>query len=164
MFYIQTSTSSVLTIARRLLLLVSQMTYIFFLFGTITELVIPAANAGSHFIINNVLVSMFILLFVHNHFWLAELILVLNSFNLNSLYFRHLRAPYFVHVPVVAAPLAWNCVAMFTNGAVMIKSHSLVARIVANVFIWTLMLYGLFFLAAFQDSTMGVSMAFLVAG
>ena len=53
---------------------------------------------------------------------------------------------------------------MFTNGAVTVNSSGLSGRIVANVFIWTFLLYGLFFLAAFQDSAMGVSLAFLVAG
>ena len=140
------------------------MAYISFLFGPITELVTPAANVGSHFIVNNILVSITILLFVHSHFGWAELILVLNSFNLTSLYFRHKPTPYSVDIPVIAAPLAWNYVAIFTNGAVMVHSHDLAATIVANVFIWTLMLYGLFFLAAFQDAAMGISMAFLVAG
>ena len=54
--------------------------------------------------------------------------------------------------------------AMFTNGAVMVSSYGLAGRIVANVFVWMFLLYGLFFLAAFQDSVMGISLVFLVAG
>ena len=92
------------------------------------------------------------------------MILVLNFFNLTSLYFRHLRTPFFIHIPVVSGPLAWTFVALFTNGAVMVHAHGLVARILANVAIWAFMLYGLFFLAAFRDYAIGIEMAVLVAG
>ena len=128
------------------------------------ELVTAAASVGSHFIANNLLVSGFIFLWVHAQFFWAELILIINMFNLTSLYFRHLRAPFFVHVPVVSGPLAWNFVALFTNGAVMVNSYSLFARITANIAVWALMLYGLFFLATFRDHAIGIEMSVLTAG
>ena len=160
----EVNTETATDMTHRLLLLVSQIAYICFLFGTIAEFVSVAANVGSHFIVNNLLVSAFILLWVHSHFWWAELILLANFLNLTSLYFRHLRTPFFVHIPVVSGPLAWNFVALFSNGAVMFHAQSLAARILANVVIWALMLYGLFFLAAFRDYAIGVEMAVLVAG
>ncbi|KAL9128204.1 MAG: hypothetical protein Q9217_003077 [Psora testacea] len=146
-----------------LLLLVLQIVYICFLFGTTAELVSAAASVGSHFIVNNLLVSSFILLWVHAHFWWAEVVLVFNFFNLTSLYFRHLRAPFFVHIPVVSGPLVWNFMALFTDGAVTVNAQSLVTRLFANIAIWVIMLYGLLFLAAFQDYAIGIEMALLVA-
>lgn len=72
--------------------------------------------------------------------------------------------PFFVHFSVVAGPKAWNAIALFTNGAIMINAHSLPARIVANVFIWGLLLYGIFFLIAFRDYVMGIVTVFLITG
>ena len=72
--------------------------------------------------------------------------------------------PFFVHFSVVAGPKAWNTIALFTNGAAMINAHSLPARIVANVFIWALLLYGIFYLIAFRDYVMSFVIVFLVTG
>ena len=148
----------------RVILLLSQLGYICFLFSNDAELVVRAANVGSHFLVNNILVAIFILLWVHGHFWMGEIFLIINSLNLTSLYFRHSRMPFFAHLSVVAGPKAWNTVALFTNGAAMVNAQSLPARIVANVFIWSLLLYGNFFVAAFQDYVMGVAMVVLLTG
>jgi len=43
----------------------------------------------------------------------------------------------------------------------MVGAHNLAARIVANVFIWTILGFGLFFLLAFKDYTMGFELAIL---
>lgn len=130
----------------RIALLLSQLTYVYSLFTNNSETVVRAANAGIHFVLNNILLSIFILLWVHGHFWFAEVCLVLNYFNLIALYFRHSGLPLLVHFSAVAGPKAWNFVVLFTNGAAMFGARNLPARIVANVFIWALLLYGLFFL------------------
>ena len=92
------------------------------------------------------------MLFVRSHFWWAELLLVVDFFNLSSLYFRHATHPLFIHVPVVSAPLAWTFVAIYWNGAIMVNAHTLVAGIFANIAIWSILVYGLFFLVAYKVS------------
>ena len=94
------------------------------------------------------------MLFVRSHFVWAELILIVNFFNLSSLYFRHPAHPRFIHIPVVSGPLAWTFVALYWNGAIMVNAESLPARILANIAIWGILVYGLFFLVAFKVSTL----------
>lgn len=102
---------------------------------------------GSHFIVNNLLQFAFVMLFVRSHFVWAEVILVINFFNLSSLYFRHNAYPRFIHGPAVSGPLAWTFVAIYWNGAIMVPYQgTLVARVFANVFVWSILGYGLFFI------------------
>lgn len=92
------------------------------------------------------------MLFVRSHFIWAEIILIINFFNLTSLYFRHPATPRFVHLPVVSGPLAWTFVALYWNGAIAFNATGLAARIFANIAIWGILVYGLFFLATFGVS------------
>jgi hypothetical protein len=92
------------------------------------------------------------MLFVRGHFNWAEVLLVINFFNLSSLYFRHNTHPRFIHIPVVSGPLAWTFVALYWNGAIAVGSIGLAGRIVANIFIWGILAYGLFFLITFKVS------------
>lgn len=82
------------------------------LFSSDIEKVNPACAVGSHFIANNLLHFAFVMLFVRSHFVWAELILIINFFNLSSLAFRHHSYPRFIHTPVVSGPLAWTFVAI----------------------------------------------------
>jgi hypothetical protein len=108
------------------------------------------------FILNNLLHFAFIMLFVRSHFVWAEVMLILNFANLTSLYFRRVAVTHhprllFVHFPAVSGPLAWTFVALYWNGAIMVPHHnSLVARIFANIFVWALLGYGMFFIAAYK--------------
>ena len=135
----------------------------YFLFTQNAELVNAAANVGSHYIVSNILQAAFILLWVRSEFCWCELVHVVNFFNLTSLYFRHRRSPPFVHIPVVTGPLAWTFVGIFWSGAVSAHAQGLAARIVANVFVWSWLLYGLFFIAAFRDYAMGFELSVLAA-
>lgn len=91
------------------------------------------------------------MLFVRSHFIWAEIILIINFFNLTSLYFRHNTYPRFIHLPAVSGPLAWTFVALYWNGAIAVyRPDNLVARIFANVFIWSILVYGLFFIFAYK--------------
>lgn len=92
------------------------------------------------------------MLFVRSHFVWAEVILIVNFFNLSSLYFRHSAHPRFIHIPVISGPLAWTFVALYWNGAIMVNAESLAARILANIAIWGILVYGLFFLVTFKVS------------
>lgn len=141
-----------------------QLGYVWHLFASDADLANAAANVGSHFILNNLFQFAFILLWVHSRFWIAEVILILNFFNLTSLYLRYSTTPRFVHIPVVSGPLAWTFVAILWNGAAMVGAHSLPARILANVVVWAILVYGLLFLVAFKDYTIGFALSILAAG
>jgi len=66
-----------------------------------------------------------------------------------------------IHIGTVSGPLAWNFVALYWVGARAVGTHRLAARVVANVFIWGILAYGLFFLVAFKDYTMGFALSVL---
>ncbi|KAK0617826.1 hypothetical protein B0T17DRAFT_311590 [Bombardia bombarda] len=147
-----------------LTLFILQLGYISHLFSTKVENVNAACAVGSHFIFNNLLHFAFVMLFVRSHFVWAEIILIINFFNLTSLYFRHNSYPRFIHLPAVSGPLAWTFVAIYWNGAIMVPhSNSLVARVFANIFVWSILAYGLFFVVIYKDYTMGFSLSVLAA-
>ncbi|KAK1598295.1 ATP synthase F0 [Colletotrichum navitas] len=145
-------------------LFILQIGYVAHLFSSNSDYVNAAASVGSHFILNNLLHFAFVMLFVNSHFVWAEIILLINFANLSSLYFRHNTYPRFIHWPVVSAPLAWTFVAIYWNGAIMVPHpHSLVARIFGNIFIWSILVYGGFFIVAYKDYTIGFSLSVLAA-
>ncbi|CAK7222546.1 hypothetical protein SBRCBS47491_004900 [Sporothrix bragantina] len=150
-------------------LFVSQSSYIGHLFASApqSERVTAAVAVGSHFIVNNILHTIFVLLFVSGHFFWAEVILVINFVNLTSLYFRHPSASHpraLVHTPTVAGPLAWTFVAIYWNGAIMVPhATSLPMRVLANVFVWAILAYGLFYISVYADYTMGFALSVLAA-
>lgn len=146
------------------MLLILQAGYIWHLFSENSEWSTAAANVGSHFILNNLFQFAFVLLWVHSRFWIAELILILNFFNLAALYLRYSTTPRFVHIPVVSGPLAWTFVAILWDGAAMVGAHSLAARILANVVVWSIMVFGFLFLVAFKDYTIGFELSILSLG
>jgi len=74
--------SSIFTSIYWIILFVLQLGYAYALYTPTTATVNFAANIGSHFIANNLLLFGFVNLFVRSHFWLAEFLLVLNFFNL----------------------------------------------------------------------------------
>ena len=43
----------------------------------------------------------------------------------------------------------------------MVGARSLAARILANVAVWSILLYGIFFMAAFKDYSIGFELAIL---
>jgi len=146
-----------------IVLFLTQVGYVWSLFSSNETYRNAAAGVGSHFIINNLMQFGFVMLFVRGHFWWAELLLVLNFWNLSAQYFRHPITPRFIHVPVTSGPLAWNFIALYWNGAIAVNSDSLPARILANVAIWSILVYGLFFLVAYKDYTMGFALSVLTA-
>jgi hypothetical protein len=146
------------------ILFILQFGYITHLFSRTQETVNYAASVGSHFILNNLFHFAFVMLFVRSHFAWAEIMLLLNFFNLSTLYFRHNTSPRFIHAPVASGPLAWTFVAIYWNGALMVHHpHNLVARIFGNIFIWSILAYGMFFIVVFKDYTMGFWLSLLAA-
>jgi len=146
-----------------LALFIFQIGYLWHLFSRVTAKVQAAAGVGSHFIFNNLLQFAFVMLFVRGYFLIAELILIINFFNLSALYFRHATHPRLIHIGAVSGPLAWTFVALYWNGAITVNSHSLPARILANIAIWGILVYGWFFLVIYKDYTMGFALSILTA-
>jgi hypothetical protein len=153
--------SSIFTSIYVLIIFILQFGYAYSLYMSDTHYVTSAANLGSHFIANNLLLFGFVHLFTRAHFWLALFLLVLNFGNLSLAYFRHSTAPRAIHIGTVSGPLAWNFVALYWVGAIALHSNHFAARIVANVFIWGWLGYGLFFLVAYKDYTMGFALSVL---
>jgi hypothetical protein len=145
-------------------LFILQLGYIGHLFSSKIEHLNAACAVGSHFVFNNLLHFAFVMLFVRSHFIWAEVILILNFINLTSLYFRHNAYPRFIHTPVVSGPLAWTFVAIYWNGAIAVyHPNNLVARIFANIFIWSILAYGMFYIVVYKDYTIGFSLSVLTA-
>jgi len=147
----------------RIVLFILQIGYIWHLFSANTDYVQAAASVGSHFIFNNLLQFGWVMLFTRSHFVWSEVLLIVNFFNLSSLYFRHPTHPRFIHVPVVTGPLAFSFVAIYWNGAIATHAEGLAARIIANIAIWGILVYGMFFLVTFKDYTMGFALSVLSA-
>lgn len=103
------------------------------------------------------------MLWVYGNFWIAELLLVLNFLNLVALYLRYPTTPRLIHIPVVSGPLAWTFVAIFWNGAAMVGAHHTPARILANIVVWAILVFGFLFLVAFKDYYIGFELSILSA-
>lgn len=106
------------------------------------------------------------LLFVHGHFVWAEVVLAVNFLNLSILSVLHPLASHplaLIHEPTVSGPLAWTYVALFWNGAMAVPhAHSEVARVLANVFVWSFLGYGLLFVLR-GDVSMSMNLSVLTA-
>lgn len=147
-----------------IVLFILQGAYIAHLFSGDLEKVNAACAVGSHFILNNLFHFAFVMLLVRSLFGWAELLIIVNFFNLTSLYFRHPGYSRIMHEAVVSGPLAWAFVAIYWNGAMMVyHPESLVARIFGNIFIWAIMVYGLFYIVIYKDYTMGFNLTVLSA-
>lgn len=153
--------SAIMTSIYWIIVFALQLVYAWTLYSSDEEAVAAAANIGAHYVANNLLLFGFIHLWTRSHFWLAELLIVINFFNLSSAYFRHPKTPKLIHIGTVSGPLAWNFVALYWVGAVASHAHSLPARIVANIFVWGILVYGGFFLVAYKDYTMGFALSVL---
>jgi hypothetical protein len=153
--------SAIITSIYWIILFVLQLVYAWSLYASDATYVTAAANIGAHFVANNLLLFGFIQLWVRYHTVLAEVLLVINFFNLSFAYFRHSTTPRAIHIGTVSGPLAWNFIALYWAGAVMVHTNHFAARIVANVFIWGWLGYGVFFLAAYKDYTMGYALSVL---
>lgn len=141
--------------------------------GAITNFsrVKTATNVGWSLNIFNFLHFAWSLLFAHGHYILSELVLIANFVNILALYtsqkpwkIRNLSQIFLIHMPVAALPFSWLFFAIFWNGAVIVGSQSLAARIVANVFIWNFLLVPTFFLAIYRDWSIGLSSSALMLG
>jgi hypothetical protein len=153
--------SSLFTSIYWLILFALQLAYAYALYMSDTVYVNAAANIGSHFIANNLLLFGFVNLFVRSHYWLAEVLLIINFMNLVFAYFRHSTTPRAIHIATLSGPLAWNFVALDWCGAIALHTNHEAFRIVCNVLIWGWLGFGLFFLIAYKDYTMSFALSLL---
>lgn len=151
----------------------------------VTQIFVPTVNNASgitnrlevtkliawHFSAFNLGVFVWTLLFVHNHYFWSEVVLVLNFVNILLLYFEHKTysvKPFsnwlLIHLPTAAFPFSWLLYAIFWNGAVLFHVHKLVGRIFANILIWLFLLVPGFFLVVFNDYGIGISSSWLMFG
>ncbi|KAK2773556.1 hypothetical protein FQN52_004535 [Onygenales sp. PD_12] len=155
------SQSTIVTGIFWIVLLLSQLGYIANLFSSDAVKVTAAASVGSYFILNNLFVLAFILLWVRNHFWGAEIIDIANLISQGAVYWRHPDLPQSVHLPAVAGPYAWTLSTLLWNGAVAVGGDNLAKRIVANVFIWVWFVFGQSHIARRNDYAYGYSLSLL---
>jgi hypothetical protein len=143
-------------------LLLSQLAYIAQLFAADAERVNAAANVASYYILNNLFLLSFILLWVRNHFWGAEVIDAANMFTQSIVYWKNLDLPQVIHLPAIAGPYAWTVTALFWNGAVAAGGQNTAKRIVANIFIWAIFLFGQSHITRLNDYALGYALSVLM--
>jgi len=68
-----------------------------------------------------------------------------------------------MHASTLAGPLAFSFVVLFWDGAAAVGAHKIAARIVANIFVWSWMVYGGFYIVIFKDWAVGLSLSVLTA-
>lgn len=141
-----------------------QIGYIWHLFSSNEATKKAAASVGAHFILFNLLQFAWLMFWVRSYFWPAEIMMTLNFLHMASLYFKNPATPKFIHTPAVTMPLTWTFFGTFWFGAVAVHCHGLACRILANIAVWSILVYGGFFLMVFKDYTIGFSTSFLAAG
>jgi len=145
-----------------IILYIAQGGYIYNLFAP-AGYVTSAINLAPAFTINNLLSFGFINLWTRGYFWWALLLVVLNFFNLTFTYFKFPKSPRLQHIAVLAGPLAFDFVALYWTGAAAFNARHTPARVVANVFIWSWLVYGGFYLFTFKDWSIGFALSILSA-
>ncbi|KIW06024.1 uncharacterized protein PV09_03203 [Verruconis gallopava] len=148
-----------------IVLYILQIPYIASLYSAdlASETLTTACNLASTFTYHNLLQFGFIHLWCRSYFGWALLLQIVNFFNLTFAYFKYPKTTKLTHIAVVAAPLAWTFVSLYWTGAVAVHAKHLAARIVANVFVWTWLVYGYFYLIVFKDWALGFSLSVLSA-
>ena len=89
---------------------------------------------------------------VHKHFVIAEIFLILNFLNILRVYLRlghkmnhsrsNLSRLIFIEAPVARLPLAVLFIDILHNGAVAFHVHGTLGRLLANIFIWIVLVVG----------------------
>ena len=120
-----------------------------------------AARTGSSSATSNLLLACFVHAWARSYFWLAELLLVVNFFNLSLAYFRHPAVPRVAGFGVLTGPLAWNFTALYWTGAVLFGSSHLASLCLTYLSVWGWLGYGAFYLVVYRDHALGLALAAL---
>jgi len=156
------SQNVVVTAVFWILLLLFQVSYLWHIFSQDPLRITAAANVASHFTLNNLFIFAFIMLWVRNHFWPAEVILAVHQISQTTAYWIHLRSPPLVKLSAISGPYAWTLTALFWNGAVAVGSNGVAARLAANVFIWVIFVIGLGHIILVKDYLGGYALSLLL--
>jgi hypothetical protein len=108
---------------------------------------------------------------VHKHFILSELFLIANLLIVFRLYIRlghkmdrvnsiSLARLVFIEAPTARLPLAVLFIDVLHNGAVAFHVHGTFGRLLANIFIWIILLVGGGFVVFFRDWVFGFAIAY----
>ena len=108
------------------------------------------------------MVLSFILRWVRNYFWGAEVIDVVNLVNQSIVYWKRRDLPQVIHLPAIAAPYAWTITTLFWNGAVATGGKNTPKAIVANIFIWAIFLFGQSHITRLNDYAFGYALSVLM--
>lgn len=121
------------------------------------------------FIVNNFISLMWSYLFARGHFFLSEVLAITNFVILLAVYLfgqsytvRPLSTWLAVNGSVVVMPMVWNHYLVYWNGAVLVGAKHLLARIIANVFIWEFLISPSMLMLITGDYFLGFSNAYLV--
>lgn len=128
-------------------------------------------KVGWHFTAFNLFTFFWTLLFVREHYFWSELLLILNMFNILGLYMAHktyavkpLSNYVLIHFSTAAFPLSWLFFAILWNAAVLFHVHKFLGRVISNMLIWLLLLIPGFFTLAFNDWALSLSSSILAFG
>ncbi|KAL2810870.1 hypothetical protein BJX63DRAFT_444419 [Aspergillus granulosus] len=146
------------------LLLLTQLNYISQLFSKDTAVVTSAANIAAHFILNNLFVFAWILLWTRNHFWPAEVIVAVHFIHQHLTFWRVHGLTPLTHLSVIAAPYAWTLLLLFWNGSAAAHTFTPAAEIAANIFIWVFFVIGAASIILAVDDLLGYSLSLLSLG
>ena len=136
----------------RILLFIIQGAYICHTSLTMAQLATVPPMVDTHFIINNLLHTIFAILVFCADFVFAEAALVVNFFNLLTLYSIDSGGPRFHHAGLVAGPLSWTIVAIYWNGSMTLpQPGSLVAGILSSICMWGILGTGTFYALAYKE-------------
>ncbi|KAL2826368.1 DUF1774-domain-containing protein [Aspergillus pseudoustus] len=147
-----------------ILLLLAQLNYFIELFSKDASIVNSAANVAATFILNNIFVLAWILLWVRNHFWPAEIFAVLGFIHSHIAFWRVRGLTPLTHLSVIAAPYAWTLVLIFWSGAAAAHTFTPASEIAANIFIWVLFVIGALSIFLAVDDLVGYSLSLLSLG
>jgi len=125
----------------------------------------------SSFAIFNMLQFGWALLWVHKHFVISEIFLILNFLNILRLYIRlgHKlgrinRTKFirlvFIEAPTARLPLAVLFIGVIHNGAVAFHVHGTAGRLLSNIFIWIIFVVGGGVVVWFRDWVFGLAIAY----
>lgn len=143
----------------RVLLSALQGMYIISTSVTIARLNGECVAVDMHFTATNILQALFAVQFTHSSFKVAEAVLVINFFNLLSLYLRHPDSSLLKRAGIISGPFSWVLVALYWNGSMMIPPpHNLAGGILATICIWSILCAGLLFTIKFTVSVTAISL------
>jgi len=112
-----------------------------------------------------------VLLWVHKHFVISEIFLILNFLNILRLYIRlgyklrpvnrsNIFRLVFLEAPVARLPLAVLFIDILHNGAVAFHVHGTAGRLLSNIFIWIIFIIGGGVVVWFRDWVFGLAIAY----